>query len=95
MKRLIGFVIISALAALVCCSYWFGWLSNVKFIETCYTGLSSFGKTISDKISFIGKLNLKPQFISIMFILCCLVVFFILYFLIFGLIAHSDRKSVV
>ncbi len=93
MKRLIGFVIISALAALVCCSYWFGWLSNVKFIETCYTGLSSFGKTISDKISFIGKLNLKPQFISIMFILCCLVVFFILYFLIFGLIAHSQKKK--
>lgn len=91
MKRLIGFIVILALLAVACCSYYFNWFGDVGFFKMIYTNLTDFGGYLAKNISFLNKLDHK--LITLIFISLCAVVFFALYFLIFGLIAHAKKKK--
>jgi len=91
MKRLIGFIVILVLVALFSCCYFFNWFGNVGFFSGLYKNLTNFGGALKNKLSFLS--SLEPKLVTVLFILCCFVVFAILYFVIFGLIAHAQKKK--
>lgn len=91
MKRSIVAILISALAILVGCFYYFNVLNNVAFLSNIYGNFTSFANAIKSKIGFLSKLDSKLIFV--LFLALCLLVFLLVFLLITGLVAHHQKKK--